>query len=227
MTNILVYIEDVEYCKNIVNNLSMSNENIRICCILNKIEELNLINDIHTIDIYIFFIDNICNNKLLDTIKNFPYFDSLILIFKNKNLFQNGKIQYIFKNKDINSDIKLLNNIIKQKKNKLYIKSKIERELIILGYKSFYIGTRYLVDAIYLLYTYNTPNIVLEKDIYPIIAQKYNKSVNNIKCNIINATNIMYYDCDEKKLDNYLKTPFKPSPKKVISMVTYYLRRSN
>ena len=61
----------------------------------------------------------------------------------------------------------------------------------------------------------------LNNEIYPILAQKYNKTVNTIKCNIIKATDSMYYDCDETLLKNYFHfyTDYKPRPKLVIYTV--------
>lgn len=228
MINILFYIEDdIEYCKNIVNNLSKINNNIRICRILNHIEELSNIDNLCAIDVYIFFISNTTNKTLLNIIQNSFNFKSVIVISENILNFSNTNIHYILKNKNITSDIRLLNDIINRKKDVPSIKEKIENELSILGYDPIYIGTKYLLEAIYLLYNYNPTTVVLEKDIYPIIAQRHKKTVHNIKNNIMNSTNYMYYNNDHKKIDSYLKTPFKPSPKKVMSMVVYNLKRSN
>lgn len=63
----------------------------------------------------------------------------------------------------------------------------------------------YLIDIIYILYTSKIYyNFNLEKDIYPIIAKKYSTSSNNIKNNIENAIEKMFFDCDEKILENYI-----------------------
>lgn len=76
-----------------------------------------------------------------------------------------------------------------------------------------------MIETIYLLYIsedYYDDN--LEKDIYPIVAEKYGKTAHNIKCNIINATNMMTLECEEEKIMNYLKfnAPYKPGPKTII-----------
>lgn len=61
----------------------------------------------------------------------------------------------------------------------------------------------------------------LQKDIYPIIASIYNTSVHNVKCNINNATEAMYYKCDATVLKEYFKffDDNKPTTKTVIYTV--------
>lgn len=96
------------------------------------------------------------------------------------------------------------------KKSEIEIKNKIENELKKIEYNFSYKGTEYLVEAIYILYNIKKENLAeheynFELEIYPIIAEKYNTSVNTVKCNIRNATDKMYYDCDEKILKDYLR----------------------
>ena len=81
------------------------------------------------------------------------------------------------------------------------------------------IGTSYLIDTI--LIASKKKKINLETDIYKIIANKYSKSVNNIKWNIYNATNNMYYECKSEKLKEYfnLYNDTKPKVKMVISTI--------
>lgn len=224
MINILVCIEDVEYCKNIINNLNKMNDNIRIYRIFNHFEEVNNVDNFADIDLYVFHISNISNKKSFETIQKFLNSDSVILILENTDFKFNDKIDYILRNKNLKYDITLLNDIINQKNNTFHIKNKIQNELNVLGYNTLYIGTTYITEAIYLLYNYETTNAILEKDIYSIIAKKYNTTTNNIKCNIINATNSMYYDCNEKVLEDYIKSPFKPGPKKVMLIIVYRLK---
>ena len=96
------------------------------------------------------------------------------------------------------------------KKSEIEIKNKIENELKKIEYNFSYKGTEYLVEAIYILYNIKKENLAeheynFELEIYPIIAEKYNTSVNTVKRNIRNATDKMYYDCDEKILKDYLR----------------------
>ena len=62
-----------------------------------------------------------------------------------------------------------------EKKNKL--KLNIQSELHYLRYNFSHKGTQYLEDIIYIVYTkYSNVIVNMNKDIYPIIAKKYNKN---------------------------------------------------
>lgn len=118
-------------------------------------------------------------------------------------------------------------NCINKSKEKT-IKESIKSELKKLNYNFNFIGTKYLIDTIYLLYYLKTYyKFSLEGDIYPVIANKYNEAVGTIKSAIIYATDQMFYDCREKDLINYIhennvyvdNEKFKPGPKKIIQAV--------
>jgi hypothetical protein len=61
----------------------------------------------------------------------------------------------------------------------------------------------------------------LQKDIYPIISKIFHKSAHNIKCNINNATEAMYYNCNISTLKEYFGfyEDIKPTVKTVIYTV--------
>lgn len=100
------------------------------------------------------------------------------------------------------------------------IKYKVVTELRKLNYNFQYKGTSYLAYAIYLLYKMKiVDDYDLQNEVYPIVAKKYKQTVNNIKCNIVNATDKMYYDCEQKVLKEYMGTEIKPTPKIVIKSV--------
>ncbi len=109
------------------------------------------------------------------------------------------------------------------------IKNYIKQELRKLNYNFNFIGTQYIIDAIYLLYSLKTYyKFSLEKDIYPAIANKYCDTANTIKGAIVYATDKMFYDCNEEVLQNYLyefiifdeeDTLLKPGPKMIIRAV--------
>lgn len=108
------------------------------------------------------------------------------------------------------------------------LKNKIKKELEYLGYNMSYFGTKYLIECIYHIYNdYNFLDFTLEKDIYPIVAKKYNKNVHNVKCNITRATNMMFYDSDERKIGEYLKLCItnKPTTKTIINAVCNRINR--
>lgn len=118
-------------------------------------------------------------------------------------------------------------NCINKSKEEI-IKDNIKKELKKLNYNFNFLGTKYLIDAIYLLYYLKKRyKFSLEGDIYPIIANKYNETVGTIKSAIIYATDQMFYDCNEEDLINYIyendvylkNEKIKPGPKKVIQAV--------
>ncbi len=112
--------------------------------------------------------------------------------------------------------------IMNERYNERKLKNKIEEELKKLEYNFSYKGTVYLVDAIYVLYNLKkSGEYNLGEDVYPIVAKHYNTVANNIKCNITNSTDKMFYDCEEKVLRAYLKefTFTKPGPKKIMEAV--------
>ena len=83
----------------------------------------------------------------------------------------------------------------------------------------------YLIESIKYLYfnTYKT-DCNLEKEIYPLIGKKYNKTVHNIKCNITNATIQMYQKNNKNKLLEYLNIQ-KESEIKLKKIILRVLRK--
>ncbi len=109
--------------------------------------------------------------------------------------------------------------IIDNKIEEELLKDKIKQELKKLNYNFSYKGTIYLLETIYTLYILDlSSDCNLKKNIYPIVAKKFNSCANNVKCNITNSTDKMCYDCDEKKLLQYLGDYkfLKPGPKRII-----------
>ena len=108
------------------------------------------------------------------------------------------------------------------------IRDKIVYELTYLGYDISLVGTRYLIEIIYIIVTKKLlDEISLKNDIYPILAIKYNKNINNIKCSINYATEVMYNRsdiCKKKKYFNFIEN-IKPHPKLVIYAVLNKISR--
>lgn len=112
--------------------------------------------------------------------------------------------------------MEVINSIFNKKSEK------IKKELKSINYNFKYTGTIYILESIKLIdYLKLSENFKLEKDIYPIIANKFGTDINNIKSSIVYATDKMYYDCDEGKLKDYLNLEWmlKPGPKDVIKAV--------
>ena len=102
------------------------------------------------------------------------------------------------------------------------VKSKINKELKKLKFNFTYKGTKYLSECIYQIYKSNESDVDnLSKEFYPIVAEKYNKSVNTIYGNIKQAINAMFFDCEERILKEYFKYSFvvKPKPKEIVYII--------
>lgn len=109
----------------------------------------------------------------------------------------------------INKHITIFNNISKSR-------SAILNQLLNIGFNIKHRGTKYLAESILIFKYYcHTTNM---KNIYSIIAQKYNTSGNNIKSNISKAINYMYYETDFSHLCSYfsLTEDIRPTAKQII-----------
>ncbi len=107
--------------------------------------------------------------------------------------------------------------MIKEKlENKCHtlLSSKIDHELNYLNFNFSHCGTKYLKETIMEVYKIRDDfNGNLEKNIFPILAQKYSKSVNTIYCNIKNEVKNMTISCDETLLNQYFGSYFFIQPK--------------
>ena len=219
MINIVIIGKDINYCKELINNLNAQNKNLRVCAIIDKFQEVQIALDTYDIDVIL--IEKIFYDSLYKSLKS--YLNSIILISEQKYEFNYANINFFNKGESFESlNIKI--NEVFNNSNKTKIKKIIASELNYLGYNPNYIGTEYLIEAIFILYikgAYSTDN--LEKNVYALIAKKYNKTISSVKFDITYATDIMFYDCEENKLLDYLKLGYlyKPGPKKVICAVLY------
>ena len=216
MINVLIVIEEINYSKIMLNMLNKLNNNIRFCAITSNKEETSIALKNHNIDIIL--LDSKLDSKIRCVLKDNKF---SIFLFKTKN----DNVKYY--DKDCNSLTieELINKFDESKRLKnmqeQLQKEKIQNELEYLGYNPSYNGTKYLVESIYILSNMTddmNEDYNLERNIYPIVAKKYHKTMHNVKCNIINSTDNMVYDCLEEKLNKYLGfyTYSKPGPKKII-----------
>lgn len=102
------------------------------------------------------------------------------------------------------------------------LRKKIQNEVTSIGYKVQHKGTNYLVDTIlYICTNDKETSYNLQGMIYPKLAEKYGKTVYNIKSSITKATEAMYCECDAKILEQYFKfcDDTKPTVKQVVYTV--------
>ena len=131
------------------------------------------------------------------------YKNSIIVVSGNTYLYpdlSHNPYIYAIIQKPVNSEIltKCLREVSNDKKhptNESFIKLKINKELEYLCFN------------------------------YPVVAKKFSTTVNNVKCDIFQATNISYYECEEYKMKEYFCSfsSSKPKTKDVISEVLKHL----
>ena len=235
MLNLLVVEDNLSFAKCLINSVIKSFSNLRLCKIaingLEALEELERENiDIILLDLKMPEYNGV---KLIEELEGRnlkKYYSSVIVISNEFDFIEQIKTSpfiytYITKICGIDSIFNELNNLITSKENellKLSFREQIINELQSINYKLTYNGTQYIIDSILLLMDMDNPFCFnLKNDVYPILAQRYNTSINNIKINITNATDNMFYDCDSKKLQQYfgLVIDHKPKPKLVITTI--------
>ncbi len=108
------------------------------------------------------------------------------------------------------------------------IKEKVVNELMYLRYDIAHKGTIYLQEIITIVYLISFTKINnYSKQVYPIIAKEYNQKINNIKSNVIRATEAMFFNCEEKRFKEYFGyyDSKKPKTKEVVNTIILKISR--
>lgn len=227
MLNLLIINKDIKHSMKLLNEFA-KNDEIKVYNITDSLSDGMKLLNTGIIDITIIHPD--CEIvEIINSLKKLskPYREkckkSIIILSNNSTEKIEDEFIYSFL-----SDAENISNIyaktcelVKNRFlniNKTDLISKINKELEYIGYNMSYTGTKYLSECIALIYTNHDYSESLNKNIYPIIAKKHNKTVNNVKCSITCATTSMFYDCDETRLKKYFNfyTAIKPKPKVVI-----------
>ncbi|MCI8548830.1 MAG: response regulator [Bacilli bacterium] len=235
MVNALIVDDNLDFSKQLINNISESMD-VRICKICtNGNEVLEILKnseiDIIILDMIMPDCDGIEVLKRLTNSQKEKYKNSIIAISGDNSFISqlvNNPLVYDFIIKGIRKEemIYRIKRLIDYKNIEVKKKA-IINELDSIGYDLGYKGTLYLIEAILQMYIKGELTIDnLQKDIYPIISKIYHKTVNNVKCNINNATEAMYYRCDSQKLKEYFNfyDDIKPTTKTVIYTVLKNIR---
>lgn len=232
MYKILIVENDIIQCKDLVtymNNIDISFKLYGIAYDLDEIFDLLLVENFDLILLDANIYDQIYN-MFFDFLKSkhlIKYKKSIILITDNNKRILNLKKDfyihnYLFKPLEQESFTKTIMNFL-IKYNKKAIVNKIKVELQKLHFKLSYKGTQYLISCVY--YTFllgDKDKFNLFKDIFPIVAKEYNKSVDCIYASIKTAIKSMFYDCNEEILKEYLncyEINKSPKPKEVICQI--------
>lgn len=235
MENLLIIEDDIIQSHFMVNYICKEIPNIRLYNIATTGKEaLNIINE-KKVDIIILDLNlpdmtgiDILNYIDANNIQNFT--SSIIIVTGEMELLRqvkNNKNIFTYCSKvngyrTIINDIKKLLYEKQKNHNNDLVTEQIKNELQKLKFNFSYIGTKYLCDCIKECYDReDIYNINLKSDIYPILAKKYNKTINSIKSCIFKSILIMYYESSEQNLSEYFgyKIITKPKTKDIIFSV--------
>lgn len=233
MINALFIGNNINYFKNFINNIRI--DNLKISAVAESKEEAKTLLKNKYIDIIIINIDKKTFNELCCYINLKSFEKSIILIsdtkFSIKSNIKKSIYSIILEPNNFTYISTIISSLIYCKLYKMNYNSQntdfskiigiIKNELKQIGYNFSYNGTLYLVEVIALLYNYDTSyNYNLEKDVYPLIAYKHKTSAHNVKCNIRNATETMFYNNKEKVI-RYLRCNYNSNPgsKTIISEI--------
>lgn len=246
MLDVLLVGKSLKYCMELINELNNNNENIKFVGIVNNVKYLKHELKKKHIDIILIYLNtsqikNILNLKEINTKITSK---SIILILDELNLntkLKNNKLvyDYILKSDNFENLLNIFNKLVTDRTsileksaisepNKLL--EEIKNELNYLRYSFSHIGTKYITESIYILYNSEYYyNYDLEKEVYPIIANTYHKTIHSIKCSIAYATTSMYYNCEEIRLLNYIKenSLTKPGAKKIMCSIIERIKFNN
>lgn len=222
--NTLIVDDNLQYVKNFINTTLNNFENIKITHIATTaIETIEILKN-NKIDLI--FLDlklpDFSGVEILEKIKflNIAKFPYIIVVSGDKFL-----INKVYKNYHIlevidkledtnvkNNKIKTIIHEIKFNNNEQLIKEKIIYDLTNMGFNWKYKGTQYLLEIILYIYRSNNLDLLdnLEQNVYKHISYIKNKSINNIKTNIIKATNLI--NLEKSTIEN-------PTPKLIISNI--------
>ncbi len=234
MVNILIANDNIYYAKELMNIIDDCIHDVRISSItLDGKETIEKLNSDNSIDIILLsskipILNGVEVISQLSNDKRKKYSQSIILISQETEIINKLKddatiYSCINKVYNISEIIEKIDELVKyknRKKNIHKLKENIRLELQQLGYNLSHKGTVYLIDAISLIYTKKIEDdLNLKKDIYPILAKKYNKPIYSIKSDIVKATNFMDATCSKAKKKEYFS--FEDNSKLTVKLVIY------
>lgn len=234
MLNLLIANKNLQNLQDLLNYISLYIPDIRISYLAKTGREaIYALNDHHydivLIDYKLPIYDGLDILQKLTIAKQDQYKKSIIFLTNDitlsKNILSHNMIFDSFLNTEsfsvIISSLKKLVKSKQDNENNAYIKTKIINELQTIGYNLSHNGTHYIAESVLLIAAFNYDAENLSKNIYPKVSKIYNKSLNNIKTNIITATDAAYKNIDAIILKKYLKIPnnIKPTAKMVINAV--------
>lgn len=202
MIKALIVDDNLLYVKNVFNTIINRIDNVHINYIATNVKEVLQIINNNQIDL-IFLDLKLPDGSGLDIItevkcSNYAKKPNIIILSEYKELITNnlgdniinviGKLE---ENELIYNKILKSVNAINFSTFESSIKELVISRLTKIGYNWKYKGTLYILETIMYIYQHNNIDLLdnIEKNVYTYISYKHNKSINNIKTNIIKSTN--------------------------------------
>ncbi len=231
MIKTLILDDNFQYIKTIVNTVISKIDEIQTTYICTTVKEaLNILeNNIINLVLLDLRLPDSTGIEVINKINQYNNIKkpNIIIISEDYELINNVKNNYEYynviskgeKQQEIYKKILDAVKSLKYEEYKKEIKEKIYKEMTSIGYNFKYKGSMYLVEAITYIYESNNLELLdnLEKNVYNVIAFKYNKSINNIKTNIIKATNSI-----NNKQDSMYITPKVVISNIIISIINEF-----
>lgn len=217
MIKALIIEDDLQFSKKIINSVISKFNNIQLSYIATTYKESIDILLNNRIDL-IFLDLNVSDGRGINILKELNYMNTIkkpqiIIISEDIKLtrleYKNNYIcETINKLETFESILDKIEKVINNfncATNCSQIEALVTSEIIKLGYNIKYKGTFYIIEAIMYVYNRNNFDFVdnLEQNVYRYISYKHKKSINNIKTNIIKATN----EREKEKMLLYKLTP--------------------
>lgn len=220
MNKVLIYSNDLSFLKGLNNYISnIKNLEIQMCTSLSLLKE-----NLEKISYILVIIDT---NNDMEAI-NYKYLSNLqinniVLLYDTLDNIDERVIEdkkFILKERSLENVKALLSYDTSDENDSflvLYTKKRILNEIKGLKFEVTNIGVQYLIDCI-LLIKCNDALYNLEKDIYPIVAKKYNVTSNKVKWNIYSCINNMSRNNSMERINRYLGFSYNrtPTPKVLI-----------
>lgn len=200
-------LEHLVYIFNTINKI----DNLKIICIAtNNVEILSALKKTQfNLILFDYSLLDLTENTILNEI--YDNTSNIVAIFEKSISDKKNITSSIFlESVDINSTFLYsnLNNIV-TKISKSFETDRVEQyiinELLSIGFDFKYKGTKYLLETI--LYIYKNKRLELlenlEENVYKYVANINNKSILNVKTNIIRSTSNMYSYQDKKLIEKY------------------------
>lgn len=200
-------LEHLVYIFNTINKI----DNLKIICIAtNNVEILSALKKTQfNLILFDYSLLDLTENTILNEI--YDSTSNIVAIFEKSISDKKNITSSIFlESVDINSTFLYsnLNNIV-TKISKSFEPDRVEQyiinELLSIGFDFKYKDTKYLLETI--LYIYKNKRLELlenlEENVYKYVANINNKSILNVKTNIIRSTSNMYSYQDKKLIEKY------------------------